>query len=98
MENILDNKYVIATLTMLIFLYTASIRPNVPSYIKVLFNNSFFKVFILFLIVVRGNKNPIFALSIAIAFVTTITFLSQQKAKEAFENFNNSKSKTTDLE
>ena len=86
MQNILDNKYVIGVLTMLIFLYAASIRPELPPYIKVLFKNPIFKVFILFLIVVRGNKDPLFALAIAIAFVTTLTYLNQQQAKEAFEN------------
>ena len=67
MQNILDNKYVIGVLTILIFLYAASIRPELPPYIKVLFKNPIFKVFILFLIVVRGNKDPLFALAIAIA-------------------------------
>jgi predicted membrane protein len=86
MQNILDNKYVIGVLTILIFLYAASIRPELPPYIKVLFKNPIFKVFILFLIVVRGNKDPLFALAIAIAFVTTLTYLNQQQAKEAFEN------------
>ena len=86
MQNILDNKYVIGVLTILIFLYAASIRPELPPYIKVLFKNPIFKVFILFLIVVRGNKDPLFALAIAIAFVTTVTYLNQQQAKEAFEN------------
>jgi hypothetical protein len=87
MQNILDNKYVIGVLTMFIFLYAATIRPELPPYIKVLFKNPIFKVFVLFLIVVRGNKDPLFALAIAIAFVTTLTFLNQQQAKEAFENF-----------
>lgn len=91
MENILDNKYFIGTLTMFIFLYSATIRPELPRYVKVLFKNSIFKTFICFLIVVRGNKNPIFALAIAIAFVTTLTLLNQQQAKEAFEGFNNEK-------
>jgi hypothetical protein len=86
MQNILDNKYVIGVLTILIFVYAASIRPELPPYIKVLFKNPIFKVFILFLIVVRGNKDPLFALAIAIAFVTTVTYLNQQQAKEAFEN------------
>jgi len=89
MEKILDNPYVIGTLTMFIFLYTASIRPDLPPYIKVLFTNPIFRVFVLFLIVVRGNKNPLFALAIAIAFVTTLTYLGEQQAKEAFASVNN---------
>ena len=91
MEKILDNPYVIGTLTMFIFLYAATIRPDLPPYIKVLFTNPIFRVFLLFLIVVRGNKDPLFALAIAIAFVTTLTYLGQQQAKEAFTSVNNMK-------
>ena len=89
MENIFDNKYFVGILTIFIFLYAATIRPDLPPYIKVLFKNSIFKTFICFLIVVRGNKNPLFALAIAIAFVTTLTFINQQQAKEAFEKISN---------
>ena len=86
MQNILDNPYVIATLTILISFYTVQIRPDLPPYIKVLFNNPIFRVFVLFLVVVRGNKDPAFSLAISIAFVTTLTYLNQQQAKEAFSN------------
>jgi len=85
MNNILDNNIVTGVLTILILFYSASIRPDLPPSIKVLFNNPIFKVFILFLIVVRGNKDPMFSLAIAIAFVTTIIMLNQQQTKEAFE-------------
>ena len=88
MQNILDNPYVIGTLTMFIFLYAATIRPELPPYIKVLFTNPIFKVLVLFLIVVRGNKDPLFSLAIATAFVTTISYLNQQQATEAFTSLN----------
>jgi hypothetical protein len=85
-EQVFDNPYVRATLYILIFLYIASIRPSLPSFIKVLFLNPVFRVFILFLIVVRGNNDPIFSLALATAFVLTLTYLGEQKAKEAFES------------
>ena len=89
MQNILDNPYVMGTLTMFIFLYAATIRPDLPPYIRVLFTNPIFRVFVLFLIIVRGNRDPLFAMAIAIAFVTTLTYLGQQQAKEAFTSINN---------
>lgn len=89
MQNILDNPYVIGTLTMFIFIYAATIRPDLPPYIKVLFSNPIFKILVLFLIVVRGNKDPLFSLAIATAFVTTISYLNQQQAKETFTSLNN---------
>lgn len=84
MEKIFDNPYVIATLTILVLLYVASIRPELPPYIKTLFNNPIFRVLILFLIVVRGNKDPVFSLALAVGFVVTLSFLGEQQAKEAF--------------
>ena len=85
-EQVFDNPYVRATLYILIFLYIASIRPSLPPFIKVLFLNPVFRVFILFLIVVRGNNDPIFSLALATAFVLTLTYLGEQKAREAFES------------
>jgi hypothetical protein len=85
-EQVFDNLYVRATLYILIFLYIASIRPSLPPFIKVLFLNPVFRVFILFLIVVRGNNDPIFSLALATAFVLTLTYLGEQKAREAFES------------
>lgn len=93
MENIFDNPYVISTLTILIILYVSSIRPELPPYVKVLFNNPLFRVLILFLIVVRGNKDPVFSLVLATAFVATLTFLGQQQATEAFASINKENTK-----
>lgn len=83
--DILENPYVKAVLVMLILLYSASIRPELPTYIRKLFTNPVFKVVILFFVVMMGQKDPLFALSIAIAFVVTLNVISQQQAKEAFQ-------------
>jgi len=91
LEQVFDNPYVRATLYILIFLYIASIRPSLPPFIKALFLNPVFRVFILFLIVVRGNNDPIFSLALATAFVLTLTYLGEQKAKEAFESVDSDK-------
>ena len=88
MENIFDNSYVMATLTIVTALYVSSINSKLPSYIKVLFNNPIFRVIVLFLIVARGNKDPIFSLILGIAYVTTLIFLQQQQANEAFTETN----------
>jgi hypothetical protein len=101
-EQVFDNPYVRATLYILIFLYIASIRPKLPPFIKVLFLNPVFRVFILFLIVVRGNNDPIFSLALATAFIVTLTYLGEQKAREAFESVDSDNlekiQESTDLE
>jgi len=89
MDILEKNLYVKAIVVMLILLYTASIRPNLPSYLKNLFNNSIFKVVVLFFVVMRARKDPVLSLAVAVAFVVTINCISQQQAKEAFKIVDN---------
>jgi predicted neutral ceramidase superfamily lipid hydrolase len=90
-DYILDNHYVKAILITLMMLYVATIRPELPSYIKNLFNNPIFRIVVLFIVVMKGNKDPFFSLMIAISFVVTLNLLSVQQAKETFKQIKNSK-------
>ena len=92
-DYILENHYVRSVLITFILLYTASIRPELPSYIKNLFNNSIFRIVVLFFIVMKANKDPTLSLLIAIGFVLTLDFLSVQQAKESFKVIKNISSK-----
>jgi len=86
LNAILDNQYIKATLTIIVLMYASSIGPDLPSYIKVLFNNPIFRILFLFLIVMKAERDPLFALSLSILFVLILSALSQQQAKEAFKN------------
>jgi hypothetical protein len=88
-DYILDNQYVKAMLITLMLLYTATIRPELPSYIKNLFNNPIFRIVILFIVVMKANKDPSFSLMIAIVFVYTLDLLAAQQAKESFKSTKN---------
>jgi len=55
------------------------------SYIKNLFDNPIFRIVVLFIVVMKANKDPFFSLIIAISFVLTVNFLSVQQAKESFK-------------
>ena len=82
--DILDNPYVKATLVMFIMMYAVTIGPTLPKYIRNSFYNPIFRVAICFLIVMRADKDPSFALVLSIAFILTLSSLTQQKAREAF--------------
>ena len=84
-DYILDNPYVKTILITFMILYVATIRPELPSYIKNLFNNPIFRIIVLFIVVMRANKDPFFSLMIAISFVITTNYLSVQEAREAFQ-------------
>ena len=83
---ILDNKYIVGFLTLVIVLYASMIGPTLPSSFKSVFNNVIFKMAILFMVLILGHTNPTIALVIAIAFVLTMDFLYTNDSKEAFSN------------
>jgi hypothetical protein len=90
MIEILENKYVSSVLTLIVVLYATFLRPELPvnikDTIKDLFNNTIFRIFVLFLVVAFGNARPSLALIIAIAFVLTMDQIYVWDSKEAFES------------
>jgi len=90
MIEILENKYVSSMLTLIVVLYATFLRPDLPpnikNFIKMLFDNTIFRIFVLFLVVAMGNSNPALALIIAIAFVLSMDQIYRWTAEEAFEN------------
>ena len=83
--EVVNNKYVSTAITIGLGLYAALLGPNLPTFVKDLFKNTLFRILILFLVVVRGNKDPKMAIMIAIAFVLTLDYVYVKDAKEAFK-------------
>ncbi len=67
--EVVNNKYVSTAITIGLGLYAALLGPNLPTFFKDLFNNTLFRILVLFLVIVRGNKDPKMAIMIAVAFV-----------------------------
>jgi hypothetical protein len=65
-------------------LYAATLGPDLPPFVKDLFSNSIFKIIVLFLVVVRANKNPMMSIVIAVAFVMTLEHIQKKDAFSAF--------------
>jgi len=85
-SEVLDNKYFTTAITVILGLYAALLGPNLPPFMQKLFSNTIFRICVLFLVVVSGNKDPKIAIMIAVAFVLTLDYLYAQQAKEAFRN------------
>ena len=85
MDNILDNKFVSTGITLMIGLYASLLGPQLPAFVKNLFNNTIFRILVLFLVLVRANKDPAMAIVIVIAFVLTMDYIYRMDSKEAFE-------------
>jgi len=84
LSDILNDKYISTALTIMVGLYAATLGPNLPPFVKDLFSNSIFKIIVLFLVVVRANKNPMMSIVIAVAFVMTLEHIQKKDAFSAF--------------
>lgn len=80
------NKMASSVMTLFIVLYAGLARPELPKFIKNLFTNAIFRVIVLALVVYKGNKDPQFAIMLAVGFVVTMNYVSQQEVKEKFVN------------
>ena len=89
LEKWLENEYVSTAITVALGLYAALLGPNLPKFVQDLFTNTIFRIFVLFLVVVRGNKDPKMAIMIAVAFVLTLDYIYVKSAKETFRNIEN---------
>ena len=94
--EVFNNKYVSTTITIGLGLYAALLGPNLPNFVKDLFKNTLFRILILFLVIVRGNKDPKMAIMIAIAFILTLDYVYVKDAKEKFDNIESSKYNSSD--
>lgn len=86
MSELLDNEWVAVAMSLFIVLYALNLgRMELPCYIKNLFNNTFFRIlFLSLLLVYRFEKAPHVALTVALVFVLTLDYLSAEKTKENF--------------
>jgi len=88
-ETLLQNGYFIALLSIFLAMYGPRLHPKLPNSLRNLFNNSLFKILIMFLVVYLSNRNLRLSLTIAIIFVVTMSMVNQANALEmlAMENF-----------
>lgn len=79
-----ENKYFFAVFAIFSSLYAFQIRPQLPDFLVKLFQNSIFRILILFLVLVRGYKDPQFSLLVAVAFIVIMDAVRQHVFKESF--------------
>jgi hypothetical protein len=84
LSDVFDNKYVSTSITILLGLYLAMLGPTLPKVVRDLFNNTLFRIMVLFLILVKGNQNPSLSIMIAAAFILTLDYVQVMESREAF--------------
>ena len=91
LEPLFKNKRMAVIVTFFLVFYGGAAGPKLPSNIIKLFESPIFRVFILSLIVYKGNSNPMLSLMIAVGFTLTMDMINKQKLFERFtkiEGFN----------
>jgi hypothetical protein len=79
-ENVLNNEYLLVSLALFTTVYASMSRVTLPKFLVKLFKNDLFRVFYLSLLLMFNfNKAPHLAIIIAIIFVVTLNFISQEE-------------------
>lgn len=84
--NYFDNVYVSTVFITMFVLYASFLGPKLPPFIEPLLRNPLFRIVVLFLLVVRGNSNPMLSIVVVIAFMLSIDVLNTQSQIEKFTN------------
>jgi hypothetical protein len=89
--SFLENQWVYGVLVLIVILYGSLAGPNLPPFIRNLFQNPIFQILLFSLIVYKANMNPQFALIIAVVFLIVMTLIDRQIIRDEFgkiETFN----------
>jgi hypothetical protein len=81
----LENNYVVYSIVLVLIIYSACLKPNLPNFIKKLFNNPIVRLIILAIILV-SNFKPEISITLAMAFFITINCITEQETMESFAN------------
>lgn len=89
--NYENNPYVIAIISIVVIVYGLMLaKVGLPDYIRNLFNNTIFRVAFLSLLLIHNfNNSPHVAIAVALVFVLTLDYLSQQEMMENFDYVKN---------
>jgi len=88
-ETLFNDKKVSTVLSTFLILYGGLASPQLPGFVKKLFENRVFKILILSLVVYSSNKDPKFAIMMAVAFTITMNMLDRMTLEEKFSENNN---------
>ena len=83
----LDNPPVRAALLLFLVLYGGLAAPSFPTSVRHIFDNIFFRILVLAVILWTGNKDPALSMAVATAFIASVNLANQKKPFERFENF-----------
>jgi FtsH-binding integral membrane protein len=86
LDQYLNNEYLLIVLGLVVALYGANARVNLPTFVRNLFNNNIFRVvFLSLLLIYRLDKAPHVALAVALIFTLVMYSISEKEKQENFD-------------
>jgi len=85
LQTIMDNPLVIGLISIALTVYGPRLSPKLPDFIRNAFNNSFFRLIVLVLVIFIGSRNIRLSLVLAILFMVLMSITNNQNIKEDFE-------------
>ena len=72
------NKYVLPIVSVVLAVYIAILRPNLPSSVERVFSNPVFRLVVLSYIAFRDTNEPVLSVMMAAAFLVTMHVINKQ--------------------
>lgn len=87
LQQALANPYLMAVLKVTLVLYAAQIAPRLPNQVSVMFQNTYVKMALLFLIIYLSERDFQLAIVLAVLFVIGANYLSGRQLMESFSGY-----------
>jgi len=84
--SLLENKYIAGAVKIFLILYAATVAPKLPNFLANALKNPLVKLFILFLIVYTGIKDPVTSLLIAVGFTVSMQTLNKLETASSLDD------------
>jgi hypothetical protein len=85
LQTIMDNPLVIGLISIALTIYGPRLSPKLPDFIRNAFNNSFFRLIVLVLVIFIGSRSIRLSFVLAILFMVLMSITNNQNIKEDFE-------------
>jgi hypothetical protein len=92
--DFVNNKYIFTAITIIFALYSSLLGTTLPPLLKDLFNNTIFRIIVLFFIVVTANKDPTVSIITSIAFILTLDNIYALESYDTHNNLNQLKKRS----
>ena len=84
---LVENTSIYLVLTLFLAMYGPRLAPKLPEQIRVLFNNFYFRLAVMFLVVYMSNQSVVSSLAIVIVYTVVMNILQTQEAFAMREHF-----------